>query len=386
MKEYKFYLTHAAIQYFTEISFISFGSLLIYLKTGSILNTLIFGAIMKLTAMVVKSFFVKPYLSFVKNTGVIKVMIGCLFLWGASLVGLFLIHADNNSSVTILYLIGVVYSLAHSGYWMLSNTFGFSYVGLSKTPGRYSSYWQIATIFPGIIAALAGLFLNIGNNFLGLLLLMGILLIVSIIPLGFLKAPEVRVVSFKDCVRKISTNGFWANVNPEYTMINVAVPLIILFSFGSLSKSIWVSVIVTIVTVIFVYFIGKSKDHKDNRLVGLSSVALIGGLIYYGLADSPMGFVVAGVVVGISMSMVDTSREACAGRELTNNHDPMAGTVAIEFARSFGGFLGELILIFTYLITGSLWQPILIFGAITILPKVFYAIKNIQVTRLSSAD
>jgi len=54
MKEYKFYLVHAAIQYFTEISFISFGSLLIYLKTGSILNTLIFGAMLKLTAMAVK--------------------------------------------------------------------------------------------------------------------------------------------------------------------------------------------------------------------------------------------------------------------------------------------------------------------------------------------
>lgn len=378
MKEYKFYLIHVTFQNFTEVAFISFSSLLVYLKTGSVLETLIFGMMLKLVAMTVKSLFVRPYLGFVKRIGVIRIMTASLVLWGASLVGLFLIQPHGQLGIAAFFLAGIVYSVAHSGYWILSNALGFSYVGSSKTPGTYSSYWQIATIFPGVIAALAGLFLNAGNNFLTMFLLMGLLLIVSIVPLRFVTAPEIKAVSFRACIKHVSSLGFWSNVNPEYTIMNVAIPLITLFLFGSLSKSIFISAVVIIVTIVLVYLMGEMKDRKDNRLAGLSGLVMLGGLVYYGVAHSQLGFIVAGIIVGVTMSMVDTSREAGVGRELTNNQDPIAGAVAVEFARSLGGFLGYLILIIAYLITGSLWQPILIFGAVMTLPKVFYAIRNIQ--------
>lgn len=378
MKQYRIYLLHAVLQSFTEQSFYVFGSLLFYLKTGSVINTLFFGLTLKLTAVIVKSVFVKSFLQLVKSVGVVPIMIASLFLWSVSLGALFFIHADSHQGLVLFFLTGVVYSIGHSGYWMLSNAFGFSFIGLSKVPGRYSAYWQIAIILATLSASVAGLLLHLDHNFLVMLFLMGIMLVISIIPLRYIDSPPVTVVSFTECIQKISTHGLLSNINPEQTMRTTAVPLIILFTFGSLSKSIWISVVVAVVTMTCVYLAGRAKDHQNNITIGLAGVSLIIGILLYGFIHSPLAFVLIGILVGVSLAMVDTAREAGAGRELTNNRDAIAGTIAIEWARSFGGFIGMIILIIAYLITGTLWQPILVVGAFTLLPKISYAIKNIQ--------
>lgn len=381
MKQYKIYLLHAVLLGFTEMSFYIFGSLLFYLKTGSVINTLFFGLTLKAVALVIKSVLVKPFLKMVKSLGVIQVMVVSIFIWGAAAISLFLIKVTGLDSLFLFFMAGAVYAAAHSCYWMLSNAFGFKFIGQSKIPGQYSSYWQIATILAGASASLAGLFLHLDHNFLLLLFLMGCMLVASAIPLKYVMAPEVKVVSFNDCARVISVHGFWANINPEHDMTTVAVPLIILFTFGSLSKSIWISVTVALITMLFAYLVGHAKDRRSNKLPALGGITLALGMVAYGFIKSPLAFVVVGVLVGVGTSMVDTAREACAGRELTNNQDAIAGTIAIEFARSFGGFVGELTLIVSYIIVGSLWQPILILGAFSVLPKVFYAIKNIQAAK-----
>lgn len=378
MKQFKTYLLHVVLLCFTEMSFYIFGSLLFYLKTGSVINTLFFGLTLKIVALIIKSVLVRPFLRLVKAVGVIRIMIISLFVWGASTVTLFLINVKGPDSLLLFFLAGVVYAAAHSCYWMLSNAFGFNYIGLSDIPGQYSSYWQIAVILAGASASLAGLFLHLDHNFLLLLLLMGFMLVASTIPLRYIISPEVKIVSFNDCVKVISVHGFFANVNPEHDLTTVAVPLIILFAFGSLSTSIYISVIVALATMLLAYLVGKAKDHHNNKLPMVGGLVSVFAMIAYGFIHTPVAFVIVGVLVGLSTSMLDTSREACAGRELTNNQDAIAGTIAIEFARSFGGFLGDLALIVSYLVIGSLWQPILILGAISVLPKVFYAIKNIQ--------
>jgi len=79
MKQYKTYLLHAVLLGFTELSFYIFGSLLFYLKTGSVINTLFFGLSLKVTALIIKSVLVRPFLKMVKAVGVIRVMVLILF-------------------------------------------------------------------------------------------------------------------------------------------------------------------------------------------------------------------------------------------------------------------------------------------------------------------
>lgn len=385
MKQYKIYLLHVFLQEFAEMSFFVFGSLLFYLKTSSVINTLFFGLTLKATALIVKSVLVRPFLLLVKFVGVTRIMTLSLLVWGLTLISFFFIHVKDTPSLMLFFLVGIIFSIFNSCYWMLSNAFGFKFLGLSNTPGQYSSFWQIIIVLSSASVSAIGLLLHLDHNFLLLLVVMGLMLVASILPLKYMIPPSVQVVSFDDCVKKLSSHGFWANVNPEHDMTTTGVPLIILLTFGSLSKSIWISILVALITVLFVYLAGMTKDNRNNKLAGLAGLALVAGLILYGFARTPLTFILVGVLVGASNSVVDTAREAGLGRELTNGQDAIAGTIAIEFARSFGGFLGELILVISYLITGTLWQPILIVGAITVLPKIFYALKNIAAKTFAEA-
>jgi len=134
MKQYKTYLLHAVLLGFTEMSFYIFGSLLFYLKTGSVISTLFFGLTLKAVALVIKSVLVRPFLKMVKRLGVIRVMVISVFIWGTAAVSLFLINVHSPDSLFLFFLAGVVYATAHSCYWMLSNAFGFQFIGSSNIP------------------------------------------------------------------------------------------------------------------------------------------------------------------------------------------------------------------------------------------------------------
>lgn len=378
MREYKHYLLHAFLQNFTETGFFIFGSLLIYSKTRSLLLLLLFGMVKKSTDLLLKSLLVKQFLKFVQATSAIFVMKLSLFLWGVSLISLFLLDVHGGFSLVMLFVIAALYAVSNSSYWILSNAFMFEYVGGSALPGRYSSYLFMTITLSSLLAGLSGLLLNLNDNFVILFVLMGGMLLLSMFPLHYLKPLPVKVVSFKECLKKISPAAFWANVNPEHDLITTAVPLTILFIFGSLSKSATISALATLITIIFVYLVGRNKDSNSNRLVWMGVIALVSTLVLYGFIKTPAQFLILGVIWGISKTVVNTSREARLGREVFNSSEPIQATVVVEFARSFGGFISHSVLILTLAFAGSLWQPILMLGAVFVLPQVLYALKNID--------
>ncbi len=377
MKEYKFYLLHAFLQNFTQLAFFIFGSLLIYEKTHSIELTLLYSFLGQVSSVLIKSVFVGRYLRLVQRVGIVRVVAGTMLFGGICLTGLFFLNINGNSGIILLLLLGMVYGGINSCYWMLSNAFYFNYSGGSQTPGKFTSYNFIITLLAGTTVSLAALVLHLDHNFLLLFLLMGVFLLASIVPLKFLTPLPLQPVSFRKCLKTISKQAFWANVNSEHSFTTTAVPLIILFLFGSLGKSINISVIVALATMLLVYAAGKNKDKNSNVILWPSLFVVIILSIVYGFIQSPEAFVIVGIIYGLAYNMVDASRDACLSREVSNSQNPIQATVAVEFARSLGGLIGEGVLLSTYLIFHSLWQPVLALGVLFIIPKAFYALKNI---------
>jgi len=378
MKAFKIYLLHGFLQNFTQTAFYIFGSLLLYVKTGSVLIVLIYGLIQSVVAVLIKSWLIEKYLKLVQRVGFIPTIGGSLLLNGISLIALFYLKIHGPLSLILLFSIGLVYSAGNASYWMLSNSLMFNYVGSSKSPGQYSAHYSTMTIISTGLAGFAGLFLNFQNNFLLLFILSGIMLVASIIPLHYITPPPIQVVSSRECIKKLSRGAFWANCNPDHQITTTAIPLIILFLFGSLSESIWINVTVALLTIICVYAVGKSKDRDNNRLLWFGAIALFLSFIFYGFIKTPTQFIILGVIFGIAGGIVGTAREARLGREVANTTKPIETTVAVEFVRSLGELIGSVILVGTFLLFGKLWQPILIIGCLAVLPKIIYALKNID--------
>ena len=120
------------------------------------------------------------------------------------------------------------------------------------------------------------------------------------------------------------------------------------------------------------------KDLKDNRVLWLGIILALISLSAYGFIKTPLEFIIFGILIGLSENIIDTAREAGLGREVSNSSQPIEATVAVEFARSLGGVIAYIVLILTYLVFHSIWQPVMVLGALFIIPKAAYALKNIK--------
>ncbi len=303
-------------------------------------------------------------------------MASTMLLGAASLIGVFFIHTGSFALVMLMSL-GVLYSVANSCYWILSNAVYLSYAGKSDTPGKLTAYNFIATLLAATTVSLVAFFLHLDHNFLLLFILMGMFLLVSILPLRFLSPPVVEPVSFRECLKGISGLGFWANVNPEQTIVTLGIPLITLSLFGSLGTSINISVIVAIVTMVLIYGAGTSKDKNSNKILWPALIVACTSAIAYAFIKTQEAFIVVGIVYSTSYSIVDAVREARLSREVSNGINAVQTTVAIEFARSIASLIGGTVLMTGYLIFHTIWQPLLILGVVFIILRAFYALKNI---------
>jgi hypothetical protein len=379
MKEYRYYLLHSFLQNFTQYAFFIFGSLLIYEKTQSIGLTLVYYLLGGIASVLVKSVFVKSYLRVVKKIGVVRTIAQTMVIGAISVAGLYFVNIQGHGLI-LLMILGVIYSIANSCYWILSSTLYFNYSGISETPGKMTSYNFIATILASVTVSIVALVLHFDNNFLLLFIMMGLFLLASIIPLKFLTPPMVDPVSFKECSAQLSTAGFWSNINPEHTITTNGIPLIILGLFGSLSKSIDISIIVAIFTILLVYGAGKNKDRNSNRMLWPAIIIVSITAIIYGFIKTPIAFIYIGIIYNLAYSIIDAGRDTGLSREVSNSQNPLQTTVAIEFARSVGGLIGNVVLIGTYLIFHTVWQPVLILAVLFTIPRAFYALKNIRET------
>lgn len=375
---YKKYLAHEFLYKFNQTLFFTFGALLLYTKTQSILAVLIFGLITKITAILIRSIGFKFSLNILNRFGLMKVMSIGVFIEALAYSTIYFIDPLLTNFYLILFSLAVFKQIGHSFYINISNSILHKAVGNSHTPGRFASGVSIVKLLSGILSALTGYILNIQGNFLFLFLIGSIAILASIIPLYGLKFKKIKIKSFKECLKKISIPAFIANVNPEHELKVTALPIIIMLLYSSIDVSIWISAVVAISTIAIAYIAGIYKDGRKNWFTLTALIINVIVWLRYGFVSSQIEFIVLGAILGLSGIVLTIGREAKLSREIVNTGTPIESSIIIEFARGIGMAISFLILIPAFLITGTIPQKLLTLGALFILTKGIYALKDVD--------
>jgi len=356
--------------------FTTFGILLFYTLTNSILAALLFFVIHYFSLVVVRSMGVSYFLRMVNAFGLKKIMLAGLGLSTLALGMLFYVQAGTLGLYIWLILIAVLKGVGETMYWTPSNTILFSFVGNTDQPGHYSAYGDMVRMLAGTLAALLGLGLHVQHlNFLTLFLIAAVLLMGSMIPLWKMEMPKtVRAVPFRQCLQELSPLAFLANIDVVSVLLTIGLPLIILFKFTSFSESVWVSAATAVALILSSYVSAIFTDKKNTSLVIFSFALLLLTWSFYSVAASALQIILLGISFGIFHQIISTRLEARLSREVVNAHAPIEATVSIEFARGLGLFIGASILLIAYLFTKSMPQSILLLGILFLIPKGLYAL------------
>ncbi|HYD91058.1 MAG TPA: hypothetical protein VEA37_06160, partial [Flavobacterium sp.] len=237
----KRYFLHTLLHKFTEQLFFAFGTLLIYSKTGSILNTLLFAVIGNIATLFMKSAGFGPSIKLLKKWGLVECMTFGLIVKVITLVGIFYLSPEHSYFYAILFSLHIVENIGNTLYVIGANTIMFEVIGASKTPGYSSAQVMSLHTLSGLLAAITGIFLNAHDSFLYLFLVGGIILLGSTIPLKGITTPELPHLSFRENLKTISLPMFLANINPNHQFKIIGLPLLILALSASLDVSIWIT-------------------------------------------------------------------------------------------------------------------------------------------------
>src|SRR3989344_2676047 len=368
----KRYLLHALLHKFTEQLFFAFGALLVYAKTGSVLNTLLFVVIGNISSLLMKSLGFNPSIKLFKEWGLILSMTLGLVLKVVALVGIFYLAPGYHYFYLLLFSLHVIENIGNTLYVIGASAVMVEVIGTSVMPGRSSAQIKMLHTVSGLMAALVGIFMSAHGSFLYLFLIGGIVLLGSTIPLVGIPTPKLPLFSFRKNLQTISPAMFFANVNPDHQFKVTGLPLIILAISASLDISIWVSAGVAVVSIITAYVAGWVKDHHGTWLICVALGIGIASWVAYGFVSSPIAFLLVSILVGLATEVLGVSREAQMGIDLRGN--VLGGTMAFEFARSIGIVIGSSILLIAYLVAGNLPQLMLVMGGLFLIPKALYAV------------
>lgn len=365
--------------------FFTFGALLVFEKTGSVIAALVFFLLLTFAKFISRTIGLRVYTSIAGKIGAFWTMaLGILI---SSLISflIFFIELDSVTSLAIFYLLPIILGFWRPFYTNVANALYYVAVGSSKWPGGSSSKLLIAEITSTILAVFTGFLLNQLDNFLFLFILQGVLFTFSMLPLRGVYLPSVKPMSLSLGFKRLSKKLIFANINPDHELRVTALPLIIAVFFGSIDTSIIVVSLVVLVNAFISYVAGKLKDKKSKTLSVIAALAISLSWVVYGFASTEFLFVVLGIIQSLFTVVIQIGRQARMSREVVNAGNGWESTVAIEAARSFGAFLSILIMVIIYYFTHSLPQTLLITGAFWILPMAYYAIGEVdEVKRASS--
>lgn len=368
----KRYLFHTLFHKFTEELFFAFGALLIYAKTGSILGTLLFAVIGHVGTLLIKSAGFASAITLFRKWGLVSSMTFGLLLKVIALGGIFYLSPESAYFYPILFSLHILENAGNTLYVFGASAIMLEVIGAAKAPGHSSAQIKALHIFSGLLAALTGVWLNSQGSFLSSFLIGGAVLLGSTIPLRGLPTPQLPQLSFRQNLRSISLPLFLANMNPNHQMKVIGLPLIILSLSASLDTSIMITAGVAIAGIMASYIAGWVRDHHGSWMVWLALVAGILGWGAYGFVNTAQGFLLASIVVGLATEVIGVGREARMAIDLKGNL--LGGTMAFEFARTLGTFIGSSILLIAYVATGSLPQALLAIGGLFLIPKAIYAV------------
>jgi hypothetical protein len=374
----KRYFLHTILNKFTQNLFFSFGALLIYYKTGSIPLVIVYYLTGNIAAALTKSIGLKTVVRIMRKFGFIPAMTGGLLI---NMAGLLVIFSLNHSTSYFLLTLLLVTAISHIGiavYHVGNTTLQLEIIGNSKTPGFSAAKIDIINIAGGLLAVAAGVIFHHYERFDFLFLIGALMMFASTIPLYGIPAPAMPDANFFANIKAIPKRMLLANFNPDHEIQVVGLPLIILLASASLKFSIQATAAIGAFSIILSYINGKLIDRKRSTIVW---VALIIGIIFwssYIFIEVPLWFAIAGIAIALTMNILTLYREAHMGLFMRQTGDFLNATFVVEFARSFGSFFGNAILLLAYLAFGSLHKNILAFSWLFLLPLALYAASSIK--------
>lgn len=364
---------------FTLNLFFIFGALLVYSKTESVFLTLFFYLLIYVSIIFSNTVFLKIFINALNRFGFKKVMVVGLIVLSGSYFLLFFTSNDVRFFNLIIFCAAILNGMSSNLYYMPAGTVRLNFIGKSKKPGFVSALYSANGIFSGILAVILALMFNLRQELDLLFLFAGASLIMSCL---FLYYVEMKKQIYRIHLREyVSRLSFWEHLacaETTHELRTIALPLVILFSLGSISKSIWISGVVAIGTILIISITGHLKDKNNNFLLYAATLGSFFGWMAYLFVDSEAGFIVAGILTGMTYKMINSNFEARMGRCVANSECGLDVRLAFNFSQILGRILIVVLLIGLYFFTGNIGKSILFLGFVFLIPKVAYALGKID--------
>jgi hypothetical protein len=321
------------------------------------------------------------FISRLNEFGLKKAMTLGLVLIALADLGLFFIPSDINVSIfiTLIFTLAAIRSFSANFYYTPANAVRFELIGLSQKPGYLSALVTNTGVFSGLVAVGVGLALSSEpSGFIYLFAISGASLFLSIIIMSNMVLPDISYTAkFPDYLKNISKKSFIAFTEFSHELQRTILPLVILFLFGTLTKSIWITALSSLGAILGVYGAGALKDRNNNILVIIAGLLVFISWFLYGFSIEPWHFVILGVLLGISTKVISTARDARFGREATNGVSAFEAIFSIEISKAISRLSILLFVLAVFIFSNTLPQILLVLGAFFMLPHIFYALGSI---------
>jgi MFS family permease len=302
-----------------------------------------------------------------------------LIVLSASYMLLFFIPNNVELLNWIIFFAAILNGVGSNLYYMPAGTVRLRLIGKSKRPGFVSALYSANGILSGILAVVLALVFNFKKEIDLLFLFAGMSLIVSCCFLYFVRVKKVKYeIGLKEYLQKLSFFEHLACAETTHELRTVALPLVVLFSFGSIDKSIWISGVVAIGTILMINATGKLKDKNNNFLLHVAIVGAFLGWASYLFVGSEIGFIVAGIVTGMTYKMINSNFEARMGRCVANSECGLDVKLAFNFSQIMGRVFIVIFLIILYFCSGDFGKNVLFLGFALLIPKIIYTLRRID--------
>jgi hypothetical protein len=366
------YFSYVTLSTFTQNLFFTFGALLIFSKTHTIIGVLVYNLVGDITSVAVKGLGFGMLGRSMRRLGFIPVMIAGLFLNIGAYAAIFSLTNHTPYFYPLLLLAAIIGNIGSATYNVCGTTLMLRVIGSSSAPGLSAAQIDSLKIFSGLLAVGAAVIFNHYGLFNLSFLAGALMLLLSVIPLYRIPAPSLPEISFRETIKKIPRPMLWANFNPDHEISVTALPLVILLLSASLRLSININAIIAVFSIVLAYLAGTLKDRNRTWLVWVALAVGVASWSAYAFVTTPLGFIVPGVLVWISMGILTLYREARMGPFMEQTKNFLGATFAIEFMRSLGGLAATVLIVLAYLIFRTLPKEFLAISWVFLIPLALY--------------
>lgn len=242
--------------------------LVIYDFLWSLNHTILFYIIHYIWIIVIYLLFMKHYYYLIKKIWIKSVIFLWILILSLFYYFLFIIINWSEINLFILYLLWVFKSVWNILFYNSLWAFKLSIIWSSKKPATMSAFFSSTWLFSYFLSTSLTIILLTNQNISHLFLISLLCLLISWICLLFIKPNNVKIRYSKNKLNSyLSPLHFFTTMEFTYEMKKTVIPLYIFITIWSLSKSILITSLTAILTIIFLFLISYKKDKWNNSLL-----------------------------------------------------------------------------------------------------------------------